>query len=223
MVIPGEVQTLIDQAQEAMHNDPNHRLDWHRREAMYATFGPITDPLILRVRGRLAILAAEYVQPIFSERYTRETLVQDLLDAANGLMDGTVKLEDAKKIEDTVYHTFGNEFFRQVNASIAGFAAYKAIIEVRGWANPFQSASKFMKRIVMPDGSKGWSKGTEWTDEQFAEIAGCGDAAGTAAVGFSCGKRAEAVVMCDPQKLHTFWEWWLTEANLAAWNWASSN
>jgi hypothetical protein len=217
MVIPPDVQSLMDQALEAMHADPDHRLDWHRRVAIYTACGPITDPQVLKVRGRLAILAADYVKSIFTERYPRETLVQDLLNAANGLLDGTVQLEDAKKIEDTAYHTFGNGFFRQVKASISGYASYKAIIEARGWANPFERASKFMSRIELPDGSKGWLKGTEWPDERFAETAGCGDAAGAAAVGFSCGKRVEDVAVCDPQKLQTFWDWWLTEALPAAW------
>src|SRR5450432_1466415 len=125
MVTSSESHALIDQALEAMHSDPNHRLDWHRREAIYTAFGQISDSHILKIRGRLAILAAEYVKPIFTERYPLETLVHDLLNAAHGLLDGTVQLEDAKQIEDIAYHTFGNEAFRQVNASIAGFASYK--------------------------------------------------------------------------------------------------
>ena len=209
MAVPLELQALIDEALVTVRAHPLHWLDWQRRRALYVAFGDYSDSEVKRARGRLAILSAQKVYPIFHIAYPDDDLPERLLQAAVGLLNGTVTREVAARVEDHGYHGFGNDLYDEWNADRAGFSAYKAIKEVRGWQDPFKE--KAIKRL--PNG-----KWVPFDDKEFAETAGAGDTAGVAALAFANGVEYDDPDDPDPDKSLEFWEWWLTEAIPAAWN-----
>ncbi len=207
MTTSANLQTLVDQALIIVRAHPQHQLDWQLRRAMYTAFGEYTDLSVTRARGRLAILSAQKVYPIFHAAYLDDDLPESLLRAAVGLLDGTVTQDEAAEIQDIGYHIFGNDLYDELNVQAAGYSAYKALMEVRGWRDPFEQVVH--GGVLNQSGER-----VPFTDQELASLE-AGDTAGTAAIAFAGNAESDAL---NVEKLLSFWEWWLIEAIPLAWD-----
>lgn len=226
MTLPSEIVDLGNAALASMRADPTHHLDWRLRQGLYLALEAYPASLVRQVRGRLAVLAAQYVLPIFTHAFPARTLPRDLVTMAIAILDNTIAPEDARRIEDQGYHAIGNGIGYDVeralllhNADTAAFAAYKAVVEARGWRDPFAHAARFAKAPLIAGVGNTfvageWIAGDQWTDEDWAHTAGAGDTAAAAAVAFACTEESTA---CRPKHLRHFWEWWVQTALPQAW------
>jgi hypothetical protein len=101
---------------------------------------------------------------------------------------------------------------------IAGKAAYHALKEAR-CQEPLQYLDRVHILGVVDMDSGELTEhpeplaGEQFTDEELCENESS-DAAGAAAVAFSCGAEGP---WCDSERLGAFWVWWLKEAIPEAW------
>lgn len=226
MSLPSEIVVLSNAALASMRATPTHHLDWRLRQGLYLALETYPEPLVRQARGRLAVLAAQYVLPIFTRAFPTRTLPHDLITTAIAILDNTIAPVEARRIEDHGYHAIGNGLGYDTeqgillhNADTAAFATYKAIVEARGWRDPFARAASFAKAPVIVGigntlAAGEWRTGDQWADEDWAQTAGAGDTAAAAAVAFAC---TEASTACRPEHLRNFWEWWIQTALPLAW------
>jgi len=229
---PESLAKSITEAVELVEASPTHHLDWRHRREMYKTFGSASDPTVLKVRGWLAVLSAQYVLPLFEKR-PLATLISDdpnfegvprrAIDAAINMLHDSADQQVVAYVHNDAYMTFGTwgdgDPSFSMKATTAGFCSYKAMLEVMGNLEPFALAESFHKGTkpgLPQDNSRtDWISGDEFTDTDWAEIAACGDAAGCAAIAYACDPNS--LDQCDPEKLKAFWTWWLLEAIPKAW------
>jgi hypothetical protein len=222
--LPEAVRLLANTALAEMRADPQHRLAPQRRRQIYDALGPSTDNISQYARGWLAVIAARRVLPIFQQAFPEDTLPQELLDTAIGVLEGKVDDVTADDFQEHGYNASGNawgydETEMPWNADLAGCATYHALKEARG-QEPLCNLDKFFSLGIV-----GWPSG-EWvtqypepisaeqfTDEDLCQIDNS-DTAACAAVAFACGPGGP---WCDPVKLQEFWTWWLTVAIPEAW------
>ncbi len=214
-----ELDLWREKLEAAMLEHPQHHLDWRLRRDFYLDLG--SDVFARRFRGWLAVLAAQHVLPLVMYRLPYEPQPFRELDACIRLLRGMHCVQDIEELKDESYHWRGSGVGRDLltgeallNVDIAAFTAYKALLEVDGWLNPFQWAGDVRQGegyFVM--GGTGTHPGErtaeEFTDEQWAHMAAVGDAASCAAVASACS--AESIT-CMPERLQQFWMWWLNDA-----------
>lgn len=222
--LPEEIQPLVNTALAEVNDDAQHRLAPQRRRQIYDAFKASTDPVGQRACGWLAVITAQRVLPIFKQEFPEDTLPQDLLNAAIGVLQGKVDDITANDIQDHGYHASGNAWGHDEteiswNADLAGCATYQALKEARG-QEPLGNLDKFFKLGVV-----GWPSGKsvieypqpiragQFTDEDLCQIENS-DTAAAAAVAFACEPGGP---LCDSSKFQEFWTWWLTEAIPEAW------
>jgi hypothetical protein len=249
--LPPRVQAAIDQEMHTMQSHPRHHLLAYYRLQIYLalntfntqpaarpprvpTVGNVGD----RVRGWLAILAAERVLPIFEQGvFSPDDLVEEdrklpitLLAMAKNLMQGSVSPEELDQANMEVHGAdqeialwLNDTRFEPVfpvNAVLAGQACQRALGEVLGWYL-LESLSHYGKGYFVQkpgDMASGASStfqhraSEELTDEQF--VWSKAETAGSAAVASACSAPS---IECDPERLQDFWKWWLTEAIPEAW------
>ena len=223
MPIPSEVQKLIDSALVDVAAQPQRQLLPVRRLPIYRALQMAAGPgAAERVRGRLALLAAcrvlplwQAAMPIYAEDDVDEhgvvanKLAEHFLARAEGVLRGTVDLDLVRKEDADYWYVVGNvevEIFEALEetdgplfyAFFALDAAYKALHEALGYEQ--------LGRL------KGWESHTDDTLPRFA----C-DAASSAAIAASGGGDLDAGPPIDLPKRLEFWEWWLTSAIPAAW------
>lgn len=223
MPVPPQLREKIDKGLEAVRTHSLHHFHWPHRQELYLAFGSYDDPNVLKARGWLAVLAAQYVFPILEVAATEiDDLLRSTLEVSIGYLNGTVSDDEIANIEDEGYHTLGNwadfdDPGYSPRADIAAMAVYKAAGEVRGKRrDPFEFAKKHSKHT--PDGAV---SGDKFSDSDWVSIAGVGDTAGCAALAYAAGD--ESVSSYDPQKLEEFWKWWLLEAIPKAWELAETS
>jgi hypothetical protein len=234
-LVPEPLKEAIAKAEAIVEADRLHHLDWHYRREMYKTFGTSSNRVVWLVRGWLAVLSAQFVLPIFEQRPFASLISDDpddfeglprrVITEAINLLQGSADQQIVDSVEDDAYMTFGtwdieSDHSFSLKASTAGFTSYKAIIEVMGKLEPFAHAEAHSKatRPMRPyeDVSNiAWIHGDQFTDSDWARLAACGDAAGCAAIAYSCDR--DSLEQCDPERLNVFWRWWLLEAIPKAW------
>jgi hypothetical protein len=218
MRIPSPIQDKAQQGLEGMLSDPTHHFDWRIRREIYQLFAPSSDPIVLRARRLLPILAAEHVLPIFSSHFPKDDLPRRLINTAMWVTAGGIEPEDPRvyRVADEGYHATGGgiafdyESGKLIyNADYAAFSAYKCLVEIHGLQDPWIHADKFHKSGGVFGaggdlGSQGWTSGNEFTDRDWAGLAAAGDTAAAAAM-------AEATSEHDNEpasdKLRQFWTW----------------
>jgi hypothetical protein len=216
------LQTLINVTLNEVRADPHHRLAPQRRRQIYDALLRSADPAVQQSQGWLAVLAARRVLPLFEQAFPDDSLPREILDAAVGVLQGSVDDARAAEIEDEGYHASGNAWgydeLEEITwpASLAADASYHALKEARGFqslnhlecyhtvgtvTSPFQDDTVFSPE---PEPIRG----DTWPDEEVCTVDDT-DTAAAAAVSSSC--RDDGPV-CDPEKLQAFWTWWLVEA-----------
>jgi hypothetical protein len=145
-----------------------------------------------------------------------ENMAQRVIKIAEDVMTGVIALEYAKAASsDTFYHTMaigGHNHFPE-QAYLALSAAEEALSEVLA-VIPLQN--RISGDLTDADGSVACIRSDRWTDEELAG-AGCNaaDAAVNAAYAFAGNPTRRSY---DYVKVCAFWEWWLRDAILTAWN-----
>ena len=220
--IPEKLTALVTAALAEMQADPSHRLPYQRRREIYDAFG--NDQIGRDALGWLAIITARRVLPIFQEAFPEDTLPQELLGTAVGVLQGQVDEETVEEMQELGYNAAGNvwgydEDEMPWNADMAGGAAYHALKEARG-QKPLQHLDKVFSLGVVDLASGEMvtehpqpMSGDQFADEELSQI-DSSDTAAKAAVAFACGAEGPH---CGPEKLCVFWTWWLQEAIPEAW------
>ena len=228
MQIPAPIQEEAHAGLLNMHANPLHHFDWRTRRQIYRLFTPLSNPIVFKARSYLAILAAEYVHPVFSSRFPERDLPRRLIDTSIRVVDGILNKDDPQvlEIEDEGYHATGGFIAYDdkvqgviCNASYAAFATYKALVEILHMPDPWQHIDHLGKiksqySVGGQVDSPVWTPGSEFTDEDWAGLAGAGDTAAAAAMAFAT---TEDSAMPQPERLKTFWIWWVNVALPGAW------
>ncbi len=222
--LPEELQLLVNTALAEVNANPQHRLVPQRRRQIYDAFKASMDPVSQRARSWLAVITAQRVLPLFQQEFPEDTLPQDLLNAAIGVLQGQVDDATADDIQDHGYHASGNTWGHDEteiswNADLAGCATYHALKEARG-QEPLGHLNKFFKlgEVSWPSGRSISEypqpiRADQFTDEDLCQIENS-DTAAAAAVAFACEPGGP---LCDSSKFQEFWIWWLTVAIPEAW------
>jgi hypothetical protein len=225
--LPEEIKQGIALALAEVNAEPKHRLSHQRRRKLYDLFKTFSDLNTHRAIQWLAVITAQRVLPLFQQEFPDDTLPEELINAAIGVLKGKVNDTTADDIQDQGYQASGaswgyDEETITWNADLAGSAAYHALMESRG-QEPFEHLDKIFEIGVVSVPSGNWvdkypkPKGADQlTDESLCQFPNS-DTAGVAAVAFSC--RSDGPI-CDTLKLKEFWVWWLTEAIPKAWEMA---
>ncbi|AWT34293.1 hypothetical protein GCM10008956_24630 [Deinococcus arenae] len=188
----------------AVQAHPRHHLHSTLRRDFYLDLDD--DLFTRRFQGWLAVLAAQRVLPILMEFTPYEALPFREINACIRLLrrDDELQQDEVADIVDHGYHASGTFAGSDLVTDVQYFhvaaverAAYKALLEVAGWRNPFDRA--------VPPGTPD----DQWPDDEHWAMLGVGDTAGCAAVAASCSATS---FTCDPQRLLAFWTWWLDTA-----------
>ncbi len=214
--LPSQLQFLVVQELEKLHQRSNHRVDAQTRRSIYQAFGPPTERLSIRARSWLAILTAQKVLPIFQQALPAEDMPQRLIEMAIAVVEKKVDVEEAYQLATEGHEMVGRQWGYDEadvpwNAWFAGNAAVRALLETVTH-EPFQRLDKFWKLGQLPTSDRQIVRADEWLDEELAQVGG--DVASAAAMAWACGT---ADPKCDPDKLREFWEWWLAQAIPKAW------
>ncbi|MBN1811309.1 MAG: hypothetical protein JXA14_05705 [Anaerolineae bacterium] len=222
MIEQTPLQFLLGTALDEVKADSHHRLAPQRRRQIYDIFLRSADSAMKRVSGWLAVLAAKRALPVFERAFPDDGLPREILDAAVGVLQGSVDDARAAEIEDEGYHAAGNAWgYDELDevtwpAALAADASYHALKEARGF-QPLNHLEHYYKvgsvtspfqddEVFSPEPEP--IKGDTWLDEDICQV-GDTDTAAAAAVALSC---REDGPVCDPEKLQVFWMWWLVEA-----------
>ena len=219
--IPGKLETLVTAALAEMQANPGHQLPYQRRQE---TYGAFENQIGRNALGWLAVITARRVLSIFHEAFPDDGLPQQLLDTAIGVLRGQVDEETAQEMQELGYNAAGSAWGYDEdevpwNADMAGGAAYHALKEARG-QEPLQHLDKISVLGVVDLASGEMVAeypqpigGDQFADEELSQI-DSSDVAAKAAVAFACSVEGPH---CDPERLCTFWTWWLKEAIPEAW------
>ncbi len=224
--LPSDLRLLAESGLRAMECHPEHHYDWQTRRTLYRTSRSTYPTLSSSFIGWLAVLAAQYVLPIFTSAITDDDLPQKLVTYAEKIMKGQRRPRSSRVsyLLDQAYLCTGIDclVWRTItvyNAEYAGTTTYKALIEAsgeydllenierdieRGWVEPRNRSRKDRQPIYPSD----------ITDSDLAHLAACGDTAGSAAIAYSCARESFTL---DATKLRHFWEWWVYSALPHAW------
>ncbi|MCQ3931708.1 MAG: hypothetical protein DPW16_14725 [Chloroflexi bacterium] len=89
MPVPPELRGAIDKGLEVIKTHSLHHFHWLHRQELYLTFGSYDDPNVLKARGWLAVLTAQYVFPILEATQTEiDDLLRSMLEASIGYLNG---------------------------------------------------------------------------------------------------------------------------------------
>lgn len=189
---------------------PEHHLDWRLRRAFYLELGNET-AWARAFRGWLAVLSAQHTLPILLRVCPHDNSIFDELSACIAHLSGKESPHDLHRLTDLSYHGhwwpvihFNGKPIE--NAIAVLFASYKAMLEVKRWDGELGWLDPFEFSTVLDEHGR---EKTDITDEEWIHTAGVGDAASAAAVASACSEDSTA---CDPERLKTFWLWWLDEA-----------
>jgi hypothetical protein len=215
-------QSLLDVALDEMLADTHHRLSPRRRRQIYESLARSSEPATQQAQRWLAVLAAKRVLPLFERLFPDDDLPREILDAAVGVLQGSVDDARTAELEDEGYHASGNAWgYEELDeitwpASLAADAAYHALKEARGF-QPLKHLEQYhMDGTVTSPSQEDEaftaepepSRGDTWLDEDIC-TGNDTDTAAAAAVASSC---REDGPVCDPAKLRVFWTWWLEDA-----------
>ena len=164
----------------------------------------------------LAIQSAEFVLPLFRPVYPDDTVIYDLLAGAKAVLEDRVdNLDQLARLENEGYllsDGLGYHFEsgqRDFQSFYAGFAAYKALVEVRHMIDPWEHIGLLSKsQNVMRSGGPeivGWTRGEDFSDQDWSSLAAFGDTAAAASFAYSTSPTTDR---CQPMLYYEFWKWW---------------
>ena len=215
-----DVLEIAHMGLKQMRLHPRNIYDWRVRREIYKLLNVDSKLLPDRRHQSLAIQAAEHVLPLYIQTGLDEQLVYQLLEAARAFTQNRIDIAKVVEIEDAGYHAsqrFGYDFEkdkRNYQAEYAGFAAYKALVEVRHLIDPWKGIEhlRMGKPVLRFSGDfhiNNWRKGIDYTDEEWSKLAATGDTAAAAAFAYATSAESDEFV---PGKLSEFWEWWVDVA-----------
>ncbi len=229
MSILSEIQPLIADAQASMRSDTRHNLAPYRRRGIYLKMGITADRSrgLNVIRGRLGVLSAERVLPVWQsispiwtlseeeikswnlseedlEHFRRQPdpnlLPERLLELTHDLLTGKISADAGlQKIHDeNIWDTIG----------IMGLEFYQIRHDLPLVAyDACQAAHQALWEALNSEPFSDLSDLEHFTDDDLPD--GHCDAAHHAVIAYSGGTRKEPV---DLAKRREFWEWWLIEA-----------
>jgi len=215
--------TILEIAAEELKRlspDSVDYFDWRKRREIYKLLN-VNSTTTPNARHKfLAIQSAEFVLPLFRPIYPHDKMVFELLEIARALLENRVdNFEKLNSAEDAGYHAsewFGYNFEneeRDFRSTYAGFAAYKALVEVRHMIDPWKRVMLLSKGdgVSKYGGATptGWITGEEFTDEDWNHLAAFGDTAAAASFAYSTSSTSN---QCQPKLLYEFWKWWVDVA-----------
>lgn len=201
-----------------LNPDSVNYFDWRKRREIYKLLNVDSTTTSSPRHKFLAIQSAKFVLPLFRPIYPDDSLVLQLFEGAKAFAENRVEdLEKLNEIEDMGYHTeFGYNYGkeeRDFQSTYAGFAAYKALVEVRHMIDPWEYVDNLSKGDgVMLFGSpslSGWTSGNDFTDEEWNHLAASGDTAAAASFAYATSRTSG---QCQPKLLYEFWKWWVEVA-----------
>jgi len=213
------MSTILDIAKSELNRlDPDtlSYFDWRKRREIYKLLNVDSKTTSNPRHKFLAIQSAEFVLPLFQPIHTDASLVFELFACAKALLENRVDdFAKLDKTEDDGYNAsewFGYNFEkeeRDFQSAYAGFAAYKALVEVRHMIDPWKHVDNLSKgKGVMRFGSPNYSgltSGHDFTDEEWNHLAALGDTAAAASFAYSTSRTSD---QCQPKSLYEFWKWW---------------
>jgi len=202
---------------EQMRRHPLNYYDWRVRREIYGLLNVNSKSIPDRRHQSLAILAAEYVLPLYQPTEPDDRLVYQLLETAQAFIQNQIDIAKVDEIEEAGYNAaqwFGYDFEKDqwhYQSAHAGFAAYKALVEVRHLIDPWEGIERLSKgdgvhRLGREPHPEGWTVGAEFTDDDWCNLAAFGDTASVAAFAYATSAEADE---CLPENLRDFWEWWV--------------
>jgi len=211
--------TILDIAKielNRLNPDVVSYFDWRKRREIYKLLNVDSKTTSNPRHKFLAIQSAEFVLPLFRPISPDDSLVFELFEGAKPFLENRVDdLEKLDSMEDAGYHAsqwFGYNFEkeeRNFQSAYAGFAAYKALVEVRHMIDPWKYVDQISKSNgIMRFGSADHSertKGHNFTDEEWNHLATLGDTAAAASFAYSTSRTSN---QCQPKLLYDFWKWW---------------
>ena len=218
MRVPATISELAQSGIIKMYDHPQNHYDWRIRRTIYRQL--VLHPEGPLVHRWLAVLAAEHVLPIFINSFPNNNLPIQLLDMARRVVKGEVEQtsEEVYLLHEEGYHFYW-EGLPEASARYAGWATYKALVEVSGASNMLENVAELTMgacssgEIVMSMGAADeqgrWEKDFILTDEDIAHLAAYSDTASSAAIASAYSLTESAI---NTRKLSMFWEWWVYEA-----------
>lgn len=201
---------------ERLDPDSARYFDWKKRRQIYQLLNVDSTTTPSPRHKYLAVQSAELVLPLFRPVYPEDAVVYDLLAGAKAVLDDRVPDPDQlAQLEDEGYHLsdgLGYNFEsgqRDYQSFYAGFAAYKALVEVRHMVDPWKHIDLLSKsQNVMRSGSPeivGWTRGEDFSDQDWSSLAAFGDTAAAASFAYATSPTSDR---CQPKLYYEFWKWW---------------
>jgi hypothetical protein len=222
MLVPNDVTRLVQAGLLQMRINPDHHYDWRIRRMLYELMNATYGKQGYEAHGWLAILAAEFVLPIFLAAITDDPLPEQLLDCAQKVIQRAVPRDSAVVMELLEEGCLGTGLdcidWRDTiayNAEYAGEATYVALVEANGNHDLLEAIEECVRGegVVAFNLPQGMTL-DDITDYEIADIGLYRDTASAAAIAYACEKER---YLLEPQRLNEFWEWWATEAMAEAW------
>jgi len=218
LTLPNDIQETLDFVAVEMRQSLDYSLLPKHRLSIYRAINSYDGQLADKFFSWLDFLTAQHLENIWNQEMASDDFVPRMLTVAEGLLQGTLTLEQTKDERDLFYHAAGSLTYNEDVSSKAQntmLAAYNALQTVYG-ITPFQYAD--LEQI-----ERGFS------DEIVAGLSVADTAAYAvlAYAGFNVDYEYEADIteseiegeetLFEPEKRLEFWEWWLFEAILQAW------
>ena len=202
---------------ERMRQHPLSYYDWQVRREIYKLLNVNSTSLPDRRHQSLALQAAEHVLPLYVRTEADDQLVYQLLETARAFTQNQIDIAKVNEVEEAGYNAaqwFGYDFEKDkwnYQSAHAGFAAYKALVEVRHLIDPWDGIDRLSKgdgvhRLGGEPHPEGWTVGADFTDADWNHLAAFGDTAAAAAFAYATTVHSE---QCNPSRLIEFWEWWI--------------
>lgn len=199
MSLSKETQQSIDIAYKYMTKNAENAISYYYRWKIYETFTLNNRQQGEKIFKRLAIISARYVLPIWQNVQPSDKRPENLLDMAEGFLEGTVPIDVMRKEADAFWD-YMEKLGSTPKALLLGNACYvgesvaEAAMEVLGKI-PYEG-------VII----------NESETDLFLDV-WVGDTAFWAANAFA-GRFGDSKT--DHEKTKVFWTWWLKEAILSA-------
>lgn len=205
MTVPEEIDNIIVKSLEAINSHPQHDLNLGYRRLVWTVFGPHKSigthdsqrGLIRRVN--LAILTTKYVLPLWENVWPEDSSPQFLLGEAQKVLSGSIPDDDGWTTRNQHWEKYveaGYEVEEHQIALNVGFSAVQTL------------TASLQDEVFEPSSIDESLSDAEIDPDQM-------DSSFFSAAAYSGGAIWETG--SSAQKRKAFWEWWLSEAVITAW------
>ena len=206
MTIPDGLEKIIMRSLEAIKNHPQHDLNLGYRHLVWTEFGPhkklgVDDNqrgLIRRVN--LAILSTRYVLPLWENVWPEDKSPQFLLDEAQKVLSGDIPEDAAWNSRNQYWEKYVEIGYQEKKHQITlgvGFSAVQTL------------TASLQDEVFEPSIANENLTDVDIDPDQM-------DSSFFSSAAYSDGAIWETGSSADKRK--DFWEWWLCEAVITAWN-----